>query len=1172
MNASYRLVVSLSALAVSPQAWAQHSAPFLAPLAASLAVIGSSAIPAQAATYPRIEAAFQLPTPAADPFDYQKTDVQVQIRRIGGATLTLPAFFDGGATWRVRHTPTSAGQYQVGNVTLNGRPILVKAQPSEWRVSGAPNAKLPGLVRLTAGRTRFAFEGGAPYYPLGHNQAWRTGGLPDIPQLFDKMGAAGENWSRVWMNHWDGKNLDWTPREGAPAAKPGPFGTLSLDVARRWDGIVSSADRNGIPFQLVFQHHGQYSSQVNPNWGENPYNVANGGFLRAPNDFFTNAQAKNLTKRKIRYSIARYGYSPAILAWELFNEVQFTDSGRANQWDAVAAWHREMADFIRAQDPYRHLVTTSSSGAVPLPVWAAMDYYQEHTYPADVITSLSSGQDHADWPRKPGFVGEFGPSGVNDPTGVALHAGVWASLMSVQAGAAQFWTWDDVERNNLYGHFRGATTFVKASGLASRTDLKKVVPTVSTVSFGDLSFGPGGDWGTVKQFDYQVTPDGPPAGSGSLSRFLQGQAHREMVAQPLSFRVDFARPGQFVVQFNEVSSGGAHIVLGRGDQKVERDFPAATAQTRPQGDAGRLAIDVPAGAHLITLQNTGADWAAIQSFTLTGYAPVLGAYGVSDASFAAAWVYHRENISSAPGRETGAATGRISLSGLRPGRYRATWWDTLRGAPISPPERVILTQGALTLATPAISRDAGLFVTREAGNAADIAEKATAFPVARVQLASLQIPAPAQPAAPAMPAPTPQNYRDLQGQTEANLRQHVLDQWFPRAVSTQFGGGFDQNFTENWTNTSKGERSLVYQARLTWLASQAALRYPAEAAKWKAIAAHGADFLRTQLWDAQFGGFYWEKIAGAPTRAGEKHVYGNAFAIYALVAAYRATGDARSLQLAKTAFSWIDSRARDAKNRGYFEALTREDKPILAPPSPDMLGDLIGTRYGFKSMNTHIHLLEAFAALYEIAPEKKLKSRLSEVFLLVRDTITISPPGALNLHFRPDWKPLPEDDSFGHDIETAFLLVEAARALGMPDDAKTWVTARALVDHTLEIGLDPTNGGFYDAGGTFGPISNPSKIWWVQAEALNALLLMHKKYGAQTPKYWNAFVAQWNWIQSHQIDRQNGGWLASVSPTGVRAAGAVKSDGWTEGYHQGRALLGVSATLSHLSQMADTGR
>ena len=120
------------------------------------------------------------------------------------------------------------------------------------------------------------------------------------------------------------------------------------------------------------------------------------------------------------------------------------------------------------------------------------------------------------------------------------------------------------------------------------------------------------------------------------------------------------------------------------------------------------------------------------------------------------------------------------------------------------------------------------------------------------------------------------------------------------------------------------------------------------------------------------------------------------------------------------------------------------------------------------------------------------------MFALVRDKIAVESVGCLNYLFTPDWKPLPDHDSFGHDVETAYLLTEASAVLGRPEDARTWRLARRIVDHALDFGWDADNGGFYDSGAVFG--STPyttDKIWWVQAEGLNALLLMHARYGQE---------------------------------------------------------------------------
>jgi mannobiose 2-epimerase len=416
----------------------------------------------------------------------------------------------------------------------------------------------------------------------------------------------------------------------------------------------------------------------------------------------------------------------------------------------------------------------------------------------------------------------------------------------------------------------------------------------------------------------------------------------------------------------------------------------------------------------------------------------------------------------------------------------------------------------------------------------------------------------------ATPAPSSAAYTQLAGEVEANLRSHVLAKWFPAALDT-VRGGYHQNFREDWTRDPREDRALVYQARLMWVTAQAAVRFPEQAALYKDYSLHGLDFLEQKLWDHEHGGFWWALDEnGTPERQGEKHVYGIAFGIYAASACYQATREPRALALAKRAYVWLDAHAHDKEHGGYYEALTRDGKPILIPPNPSTQSDFIGTHYGYKSMNTHIHLLEALTGLYAVWPDGGVRHRLQEVFALVRDRIAVA-PGCLNLFFTPDWRPVPDHDSFGHDVETAYLLVEASTALGKPEDAKTWSTARQLVDHALEYGWDKENGGFYDAGTAFGPPLVTDKIWWTQAEGLNALTLMHSRFGHETPHYWDALNRQWQFIRQYQVDSHNGGWYAVVRQDGSPIPGHIKSDRWTEAYHQGRALLLVSEELHRLA-------
>jgi mannobiose 2-epimerase len=421
-------------------------------------------------------------------------------------------------------------------------------------------------------------------------------------------------------------------------------------------------------------------------------------------------------------------------------------------------------------------------------------------------------------------------------------------------------------------------------------------------------------------------------------------------------------------------------------------------------------------------------------------------------------------------------------------------------------------------------------------------------------------------------------YRRLAAEVESSLRNDVLAKWFPAAVDPS--GGFHQNFSEDWKRGLGREKSIVFQSRLTWLSAQAAMRYPAESSQWTAYSNHGTEFLLSQMWDSKNGGFFWERAEdGRFQRDGEKHVYGVAFAIYALSANHHATKNPRALEGAQRAFRWLESHAHDALNGGYYEALARDNKLILKAPMGAQARDFIGTPYGFKSMNAHIHLLEAFSALYEQWPDPRLRRRLEEVLGVVRDKIAVE-PGCLNLVLTPAWRAVPGHDSFGHDVETTFLLLEAAHALGRDKDARTQHVARRLLDHALEYGWDREHGGLYDEGTAFGPATNLQKVWWTQAESLNALLLAHDEFAppastsapsaaaAAFPSYWSAFVQQWSFIANKVIDRRRGGWHPYLTREGAPTPGRAKSDRWTEAYHQGRALMHVGDRLKKLAERA----
>lgn len=426
-------------------------------------------------------------------------------------------------------------------------------------------------------------------------------------------------------------------------------------------------------------------------------------------------------------------------------------------------------------------------------------------------------------------------------------------------------------------------------------------------------------------------------------------------------------------------------------------------------------------------------------------------------------------------------------------------------------------------------------------------------------------------------APAKEEVQRLRLRIDDLLRGELTRHWYPHALDRDLGG-FHQNLARDWSPLPDEDRSLVYQARMTWTAASFAAYSPPHRDEYTQYARHGIGYLDRVMRDRQGGGFHWMLDSRGevdPRLGDEKHVYGTAFVLYAASKVFEVTHDDLALRVARDAFDWLEEHAHDREHGGYFEALTRQGERILtwdehSPASKRT--DRLGVYYGFKSMNAHIHLLEAIAEFSRIDRRPLVKERLREVHALVRDRIAVE-PGALNLYLTREWQATPAHDSFGHDVETAYLLVEAAEALGIPDDPKTWHMARRLVDHALDWGWDDEHGGFYYKGEVFaGDAFDTHKDWWTQAEGLNALLLMHRRYGEQTDRYWRAFLAQWAFIEEHLLDPEHGGWFMGTTREGTRIGDGRKATPWKANYHTSRAMMNVATRLREMEAAGDRDR
>jgi mannobiose 2-epimerase len=426
-----------------------------------------------------------------------------------------------------------------------------------------------------------------------------------------------------------------------------------------------------------------------------------------------------------------------------------------------------------------------------------------------------------------------------------------------------------------------------------------------------------------------------------------------------------------------------------------------------------------------------------------------------------------------------------------------------------------------------------------------------------------------------------------------NLINGIVKRWYPLVLDKECGGYFT-NVSNDWTLPPEQEKMIVTQSRHIWTLTKVSA-YVNNNNDYRSMALHGLPFLKNKMWDSEYGGFYQirNREGGYSDVNGwrnEKRTYGNAFAIYALAALYEVTHDEEVLHFAQQAYTWIEEHAFDSKYKGYFEFLTREGQEFDHQSKHQTIAS-DRNELGYKDQNSSIHLLEAYTELYQVWKDPGLYAQLKSILELIREVMVIK-EGYLQLFFHNDWSPVSfrksleterranfglDHVSFGHDYETAFLMLEASWALGLEHDIRTLTVAKRMLDHALQYGWDNSAGGFYDGGYYFDgqntcSIIKDTKNWWAQAEGLNALLLFSRIF-PQEMKYYEYFLRQWNYVKSNIIDTVGGDWYEGGIDKEPHFRNGPKSHMWKCTYHTCRALMNCISLLkensqSHISQIA----
>lgn len=593
-----------------------------------------------------------------NPYDPAENDLKVRFMPEKGAATERIAYVAEDGTIRATLVSQTPGRYRAVLVR-NGKDLLEPSQEGIFELV----TKLPdGFIRVDPNHpNRFMWDDGKPYYPVGFNLGWQGEGVIPMTDQISKMASAGINWTRIWATNWDGKN-PWWPTDD-PKANPKQLWPKAL---AKWDEIETACDQVHLPFQFVLFHHGLFSSKVNPNWPDHPWNAAKGGFLKDAADFFTDPEAKRRTKMWLRYAVARYGHSPNLLAWELFNEVEWVDARYADRWSDIAAWHKEMSDYLRSIDPYKHLITTSSA-TDQKEMYAAMDYYQPHTYPPNVLMAVAGNRGPGD---KPWFFGEFGPpDGTDEQTAEGIRDGIYGAMLKNEAGAAEYWFWDNVEKKNLYPIFETAALVRDASEIAIHPAARPLDLVLSTEGTATMAFGPGQGWGKTSVTSLSLPEDANPEKLGGLSGYLQNPAgaNKDLFPAPLTMHFNAKLPGVFRISVGEIAAAGGSLKISVNGKEVGgKAWPAGT-----KIDHEIIEVPFGSGANDLKVESTGPDWVRVNGFEFTNIGPQATAMGLGSAD----WAMVR--LREAPGIDGAKVT--LGAMSLPDGTYHLTVIDLLTG-------------------------------------------------------------------------------------------------------------------------------------------------------------------------------------------------------------------------------------------------------------------------------------------------------------------------------------------------------------------------------------------------------------------------------------------------------------------------------------------------------------
>ena len=637
----------------------------------------------------------------------------------------------GAPEWRVRFTPPETGSYSLTlTIRTNGQ-LYGPAPATNFAVPVAVPPPGSGYVRVAPSKQYFETGDGQALRLMGENVSWYLGpGTYNYDQWFAALHAARENFARIHAVPWAfGIETD-----------PDSLTHYRLDRAWQLDYVLQLAEQEDlylmlcIEFHLLLQPVPDYWGNDNY-WQRNPYNVTNGGPCINQDAFFTNSVAQATFQKRLRYLIARYGYSPKLLAWQFWSEID-----NEYNWltpSNVAAWHGLMGGWMHTNDPFGHLVTTSLTGGSDRPeIWTVpqLDFACYHCYsepfPATRLNSLA--QSFHQRYGKPVMIDEFGTSWAswnrtNDLYLRGFRQGLWGGALGGSVGAAISFWWEDIDSENDYPTFTALRTILNRTGWGSGTWTNigfktsgAPPPTVGDPLPSGQPFSvvlmPSGVWGATPSGRLAVPSALAAVYTGdTLNSFVQGSW--QPVRAPFALSAWFTNGARVVIHLNSVSVSAAMTVRVDGAQLYSTNLPNLDGLNEVNNEYNLdIPLNLPSGKHLIEITNTASGWFHLDWVRLEQVLP---------ATYSSNWAPNPAAIGLRGPRESllyviapwtsfsGSSTNAIlpvqqgqtvTLTNWPAGKFCAEWYDPATGTNAGYSQGVT-TNGSLILSLPDFSED-----------------------------------------------------------------------------------------------------------------------------------------------------------------------------------------------------------------------------------------------------------------------------------------------------------------------------------------------------------------------------------------------------------------------------------------------------------------------------------